>query len=217
MVHHRTLLEKLESTSLPRSLVRWLANYLHGRMAKTLFRDRLSKARVVRTGVPQGSVISPTLFDFYVHDAPTPPDNVRLISYADDFTPYATGTDVDSLSTTLTDYVGELAEYFLDLLLSIDKCYVTLFTPQTQQYGVTPTVDLLGKPLPLENHPKVLGVHFDTMHKFAHHCKLAAAKGDSSNGVIIPPRCDRIGDLGNVVGCHHVQANSHDVGVKLIW
>ena len=123
MDDHRTLLVKLESTSLLGSLVHWLANYLHGRIAKTLFRDRLSEVRVVRTGVPQGSVISPTLFIFYVHDAPTPPDNVRLISYADGVTPYATGTHVDSFSTTLTDYVGDLADYVLGLhlLLSIDK------------------------------------------------------------------------------------------------
>ena len=53
--------------------------------------------------------------------------------------------------------------------------------PTVRRY---PPVDLLGKPLPLENHPKVLGVHFDTMHKFAHHCKLAAAKGSRGNNVL---------------------------------
>ena len=67
MVCHRTLLEKLSRTSL----TRWLSGYLTGRQARTLFRGETSPARIVRTGVPQGSVISPTLFNSYVGSLPS--------------------------------------------------------------------------------------------------------------------------------------------------
>ena len=81
---HGTLLDLVNKTTLPEAVVRWLSTYLHGRQARTLFRDVLSSARIVRTGVPQGSAIAPKFFNFYVSDAPIPPPSLFLISYADD-------------------------------------------------------------------------------------------------------------------------------------
>ena len=41
----------------------------------------------IRAGVPQGSILSPTFYNIYVHDAPeTPPRTVKNIFYADDVT-----------------------------------------------------------------------------------------------------------------------------------
>ena len=51
-VCHATLLDLVNKTTLPGAVVRWLSTYLHGRKARTLFRDVLSSARIFRTGVP---------------------------------------------------------------------------------------------------------------------------------------------------------------------
>ena len=132
---HATLLKLINDSTLPGALVRWLATYLHGRQARTLFRDTVSSSRIVRFGVPQGSVVAPTLSNFYVADAPMPPPTIFLVSYADDFTVFALGTDIETLSKDINSYLTTLCNFLdsRDLEVSTPKCSVTLFTAQHQR------------------------------------------------------------------------------------
>ena len=67
---------------------------LEGRQSVTSSRDVKSKARIIHTGVPQGSKLSPTLFSFYIADMPRPTEPVKLICYADDITVWASGVEI---------------------------------------------------------------------------------------------------------------------------
>ena len=185
-VCHATLLKLINDSTLPGALVRWLATYLHGRQARTLFRDTLSSSRIVRFGVPQGSVVAPTLFNFYVADAPMPPPTILLVSYADDFTVFALGTDIETLSKDINSYLTTLCNFLdsRDLEVSTPKCSVTLFTPSTKEHKITPGVKINGKALILAKTPKILGVTFDTALTFGPHCKLAAARGRSRVNIL---------------------------------
>ena len=83
-VNHPLLLQKVSNSSLHPNLVRWLAAYLRGRTAACLYLSSTSPRKITRSGVPQGSVISPCLFNFFVSDCPTTP--LIMTSYADDVT-----------------------------------------------------------------------------------------------------------------------------------
>ena len=50
-----------------------------------------SKARIIHTGVQQGSKLSPTLFSFHIADMPRPTEPVRRICYADDIIEWNSG------------------------------------------------------------------------------------------------------------------------------
>lgn len=78
------MFSQISATDLHPNLVRWLASYLRGRSAACTYQGCLSKFRIVRIGVPQGSVLSPALFNFYVSDFPEPAQDKA--SFADDFT-----------------------------------------------------------------------------------------------------------------------------------
>ena len=73
MVCHRTLVELIHDTPLPRGIVRWLSNYFNGRQVTTLYNNQESPRKIVQCGVPQGSVLSPTLFIFTSMTLPHPP------------------------------------------------------------------------------------------------------------------------------------------------
>ena len=89
-VSHHLLIEMIHRSRLCHNLVRWLVAYLHGRKASCLYQQHHSPSHQVWTGVPQGSTISPALFNHFVSDCPIP--DLDMTSYAD-FTLLAWGDD----------------------------------------------------------------------------------------------------------------------------
>ena len=96
---------------------------------------RLPSSRNCKTGVPQGAVSSPILFNFYMSALPTPPDRVKTIQYADDISIYISGTDLDNMTNIMNDYVEKLLAYLKERELEVSptKSTVTLFTPDTKE------------------------------------------------------------------------------------
>lgn len=175
-VDHTILLRILLESPLPSPVLRWMSAYLIGRQARTHFRNTTSSARIVRTGVPQGSAVAPTLFQAYLRDLPTSPDT-DTISYADDVTVLASDKNFVEASNTLTEHLADVAD-FLDqrrLLISTSKSSVTLFTSDSAQYNIHPPVFIKGNRLRLEKFPKILGVTFDPQLHFHKHAANTAA------------------------------------------
>ena len=71
-VNTHTLIRKLLQTSTPGTVIKFVVNYIKGRKAYTTFRNHNYIQCQVKTGVPQGGVLSPTLFNTYTADIHTP-------------------------------------------------------------------------------------------------------------------------------------------------
>ena len=71
-VNTHTLMRELLQTITPGTILKFEANYIKGRKAYTSFRNHKSIQRHVKTGVPQGGVLSPTLFNINTSDITTP-------------------------------------------------------------------------------------------------------------------------------------------------
>ena len=107
-VCHNNLLSKINRSPLPPATARWLTCYLRGRHAKTCFIGVKSTSRKVNTGVPQGSMLSPSLFSFYIADMPIPTDLVKQVCYADDLTVWASAVNIPDLEISLNNYLEEI-------------------------------------------------------------------------------------------------------------
>ena len=168
-VNHTKLIAALSTSSLHHNVIRWLSSYLRGRHAFCRYSEATSTCHAVRAGVPQGSVISPILFNFFVANYP---ENVELhTTYADDVHAAQSSIRPQEAADALTvhaESVGEWAEE-RGLQISAPKSFVTLFTSDTNQSHLHPIVTLNNSPLPLERHPKLLGVTFDTHFFFNQH------------------------------------------------
>ena len=66
------LIQKIISTNINTHYKKWLSNFLTGRHAYTVHKGTLSTTRCFPIGVPQGSVLSPTLYNVFMHDVPVP-------------------------------------------------------------------------------------------------------------------------------------------------
>ena len=135
-----------------------------------------SKARIVHTGIPQGSNMSSTLFSFYLAEMPRPTEPVKRICYADDIIVWASGVKLPELEHKINDYLTEMSRFIWDnsLLIYAAKSTVTLFTPDPKQANTHPNIKISGAELPLVRNPTLVGVYLDTFFSFNTHCVQVA-------------------------------------------
>ena len=170
MVNHTKLITSLTQTTLPHNTVRWLSAYLRGRMARCRYLNTTSPHRHAHVGVPQGSCISPVLFNFFVSSYPSSPD-FSSTSYADDFTDSYTSPDIPTAASALSAHARLVADWADErgLAVSYPKSTITLFTSDNQQSHIHPHVLLRDSRLPLDRNPRILGVTFDPHFNFSKH------------------------------------------------
>jgi hypothetical protein len=84
-VWHSCLIAKLRHAGIDSSLLLWIGSFLHHRSLSVRLDGHSSKLHKINAGVPQGSVLAPTLFLVYINDllSSTYSD---IHSYADDST-----------------------------------------------------------------------------------------------------------------------------------
>ena len=97
-VWHESLLSKLPSYGLPTKLCRLIHSFLDDRTLQVVVDGVSSKTLKINAGVPQGSVLSPTLFLLHINDLLSLTKN-PIYSYADDSSLISTYSSEKPIST----------------------------------------------------------------------------------------------------------------------
>ena len=84
-VSHTGLLHKLTSSGISGQICGFISSFLSNRRLQVVLDGKSSQEYLVNPGVPQGSILDPTLFVLYINDLP---DDVicNIDIYADDTT-----------------------------------------------------------------------------------------------------------------------------------
>ena len=83
-VDHGILLKKMRKLGVGGKLIKWLETFLTKRVQRVRVEGHLSEPQLVKSGVPQGSVLGPLFFIVMMLDIDSGVKNAKLASFADD-------------------------------------------------------------------------------------------------------------------------------------
>ena len=95
-IDHEIILRKMSFMGVDQAAISWFPSYLSGRAQRCNVNGKLSTARDLRFGVPQGSILGPLLFLIYINDLPNCLLAAAPKMFADD-------TNITLSAKTLTD------------------------------------------------------------------------------------------------------------------
>ncbi|CAF1058758.1 unnamed protein product, partial [Brachionus calyciflorus] len=120
-VWHLGLLYKLNSLKIPCYLDKWLANYLTNRTFMMRIGNCLSNAQNIQTGVPQGIVLGPTLFNIFFNDIVNVLKDVDIALYADDLSFWVASTSVNYINLKLQQNLEKIYEWMCKWRLKVSS------------------------------------------------------------------------------------------------
>ena len=159
-VSHTAVLYKMALMGYKGKLLNWLRAYLAGRYSKVRLHCEYSQEYSTENGVPQGAVLSPTLFNFMMCDLPSH-RNVNVYSYADDVTFAIKGTSVAEIKREMQIYLRMVEKWLEKWRVKINqgKTVMQVFT-RKRDYHVS-VLRLNGQVIKVVSSHKLLGVHMD--------------------------------------------------------
>ena len=82
---HHLIISELQSIGVGISAPEWFSSYLSNRKQRVITKTATTDLKLINKGVPQGSALSPLLFNIFVRNLPLC-NNSMTFQYADDVT-----------------------------------------------------------------------------------------------------------------------------------
>ena len=182
-VPHRRLIGKLESYGVRGKILNWITEFLTARSQVVKVNNAESSLALVLSGIPQGSVLGPTLFIIYINDLLDDVNSNGLL-FADDAKIFSRISSVDDALSLQSD-INLLENWSKLWLLNFhpDKCHVLTLgkfdnIKHTQRYSIA------GNELEHVFDEKDLGVTIDSNLTFEDHISLKVKKANVMVGLI---------------------------------
>ena len=171
-VPHQRLLMKMESKGIGGEVLNWVRSWLADRTQTVRVGASESTASQVKSGVPQGSVLGPPLFDVFIDDLDYCAILIdMLIKFADDtkgLQEIASEADRDKLQHTL-DRLVEWAKAW-GMEFNVQKCKIMHVGNNNPGYEYK----MAGTTLSVVEEEKDIGITVCRNLKPSKHCKKAA-------------------------------------------
>ena len=148
--------------------------HAYGLDQRTKVNGAFSDWKELLTGVPQGSVLGPLLFNIYLNDLFYAVEKADICNFADDTTPHASGYDLKEVMIDVEHDCTILVEWFRDnfLTLNADKCHLIVSGHKEEAMYAS-----VGDALLWEEHSvKSLGLFIDSKLTFNIHVQTICKK-----------------------------------------
>ena len=156
------ILESLAIRGAKGKILQWSKDFLAERMAHVKFQGHLSTTKTFENGTPQGSILSPFLFNILVENLATIPKvtGTKVLVYADDIAVIATGQKYKSKAKKVLSSVANKCNE-LGLKINNNKTRSIHFGSQSQ----LPELTIHGAPVKWTACHQYLGIWIDYRKK----------------------------------------------------
>jgi hypothetical protein len=189
-VNHAILLKKLYKYGIRGAAQEWLKNYLSNRYQFVSFDNVESQRKLIKCGVPQGSILGPLLFLLYINDLPSCSDKVLPIIFADDTNVFLKGRGADAIIEIMNTELNNIYKWINanKLSLNISKTQYMVFHTQRNKQVISKELCVNTSAIEYVKHSKFLGVYLDSCLTWDKHISSIRAKTARGMAVISKAR-----------------------------
>ena len=175
-INHDLLIAKLNAYGFSNEALKIMNSYLSDRLQRVKINTSFSSWEKLLTGVPQGSILGPILFNIYINDLFYLFQHTGVCNIADDTTPYACDETLQGLLFRLENDTLIAIEWFHSnfMKLNEDKCHFLFPGNVTQLHSLK-----VGKERIWESKSEVLlGLTIDKNLTFKDHVQRISLKAN---------------------------------------
>ena len=168
-VPHKRLLTKLHGYGIRGKVLQWVESFLTNRVQYVDVNNNISEEVPVTSGVPQGSVLGPCLFIYFINDLPEVVKCLMMI-FADDtkaYRPIYSIKDNEDLQMSLDNLVLWTKKWLIGF--NSEKCKVLHLGSNNPKYKYTITNNDIISILKETTCEKDIGVYVDSNLNFDTH------------------------------------------------
>ena len=177
----RRLLSKCSGLGIQGELLAWIGEWLTGREQRVVLNGEASGWEAVRSGVPQGSVLGPTLFLIFINDIDSAVNVTGSVleKFADD-TKWAMVVECEEDRVIFQQGLDRLMEWSLEwqMLFNVDKCHIIHAGHRNNLFEYS----MGGRVLEEVDSEKDVGVLLHKSFRPSMQCAKAAKKANSVLG-----------------------------------
>ena len=186
-VWHEGLIYKLKSFGISGNLLSLLSNFLSERFQRVVLNGQTSEWRIIKAGVPQGSILGPLLFLIYVNDIPDNlTSNVKL--FADDVSLFSVVKDPIRSGAELNNDLKIIQKWAYDWKMSFNpdpnKQATEVLFSKKRSNVLHPDLEFNGLKIPRISSQKHLGMILDEKLSFNEHISVKLSIAKKSVGIL---------------------------------
>ena len=182
-VPHQRLIKKLENYGIRGKTLEWTKAFLLSRKQQVLLEGATSGSIAVSSGVPQGTVLGPLLFNLFINDLPNiVSSQVRL--FADDCLIYREISSVED-SNALQEDLNCLQDWESTWMMSFnpDKCESIRITNKTSRV-IENTYKIHNTNIKAIDNAKYLGVTINSKLNWSNHINNITKKAHGTRAFL---------------------------------
>ena len=175
------LLDTLLDKGVPTIYVRWLFAFLQNRQARVRYDGVLGKSKNIHQGLPQGSVLAPILFVFYINNLAEILPGINIYAlFADDVSILAQGLTKEEAVAKAQIAVDIVVKWSIEWKLNLNalKSESSFFSTSnaSEDTKFVPQIIIDGKSIEFKPSPRLLGVWLDRTLCMSKHVDVVVEK-----------------------------------------